>query len=320
METRFGFQQREGGGVENREILARDKIADDSFLLAHAKRLSQPVTDGASFAAGTVTVNDFHDAHALLFRAPDLGNHQSPRFVNGWKPGFHVVYANRTHARQHPPPAQAARQLRSFVVYWVMGNGVSEVADWSFKIGLPLALALVLLLMRVFVMGRAQEKRQRANRQQTERLKSLVSAYRSLAGSFRPLSKGELIESGDHGAMEAALSDILLFGSATQVDMAAECARALVNGDVPPLEPLVTDLRRDLRMQLGLAPLDAALELPAPGPSRGGRSERKNGEAGNGTMAGRGGAGAGGGVGGGMLLGSGASAGVYAEGGSERTH
>jgi len=53
--------------------------------------------------------------------------------------------------------------------------------------------------------------------------------------------------------------------------MASECAHALVKGDIPPFGPLVADLRRDLRVQLGLTPLDATLQLPAPGPLRGGR-------------------------------------------------
>jgi hypothetical protein len=182
----------------------------------------------------------------------------------------------------------------------------SDVGSWPLSIGVPLIIALILLLMRVFVTGRAQEKRQRANRQQTERLKSLVSAYRILAGSFRPLRESERIEEGDRTPIEAALSDVLLFGSAHQVTLAAECAHALVEGRVPPLSPLVTDLRRDLRAQLGLAPLDAALTLPAHGPLRGGRPTRKESIEGN-ERNGSGG-GAGGGIGGGHVLGSGASA------------
>lgn len=42
-------------------------------------------------------------------------------------------------------------------------------------------LAPVLLAIRTFVMQRVQQQRQRENRQETERLKSMVTAYRSLA-------------------------------------------------------------------------------------------------------------------------------------------
>lgn len=185
----------------------------------------------------------------------------------------------------------------------------SDLGTWPLTIGVPVFMALTLLLMRVFVTGRAQEKRQRANRQQTERLKSLVSAYRVLAGSFQPLTANHSTDDVDRSAMEAALSDILLFGSANQVAMAAECAQALVNGALPPLEPLVTDLRRDLRVQLGLAPIDDAVVLPSPGPVRSPRAaNRRNGSDGEREGAGRGG---GGGGGGGMLLGGAASAGFH---------
>lgn len=42
-----------------------------------------------------------------------------------------------------------------------------------------LFIAVILLALRVFVMGRVQTQRQHENRQETERLKSLVAAYRS---------------------------------------------------------------------------------------------------------------------------------------------
>ena len=188
----------------------------------------------------------------------------------------------------------------------------ADITTVGLTMGAPLLIAIALLLTRAFVMGRAQEKRQRANRQQTERLKSLVSAYRTLAGSFRPLREGEIIEPGDHAAVEAALSDILLFGSAAQVAMASECAQALVQGAVPPLAPLVADLRRDLRTQLGLAPLDSALELPAPGPLRG-RRQGKGDTDGKTNETGREGAG------GGLLMGGGLSGGLRLEDDEERS-
>ena len=59
-----------------------------------------------------------------------------------------------------------------------------------------LVVTIVLLVVRVFVMQRVQQRRQRENRQETERLKSLVAAFRSLAGSFSPAS-------GEHGSQRA---------------------------------------------------------------------------------------------------------------------
>lgn len=165
-----------------------------------------------------------------------------------------------------------------------------------------LSVAVVLLLMRVFVMHRVQEARQRENRQQTERLKSLVAAYRALAGSFSPA------EPGDRGQLEAALSDVVLFGSGTQVELAAAAARALVTGSGPDLHPLVLDLRADLRKQLGLDPIPGTIDVPRSGPGRPARGREEGGE-GRGGRGGQGGGG-GGGAGGGGALAAGAGGGM----------
>jgi uncharacterized membrane protein YgcG len=154
-----------------------------------------------------------------------------------------------------------------------------------------LVIAIVLLAIRVFVMQRVQQRRQRENRQETERLKSLVAAYRALAGSFSPATVENAAQ------MEETLSEIVLFGSLPQVELAAACVAALKRGESPDFQPLVEELRSDLRRQLGLDPIPAGLVLPASGP---GRSPRGRGEGeGGGGAAGRGGGGAGGGGGGG---------------------
>ena len=104
----------------------------------------------------------------------------------------------------------------------------------------------MLLGLRVFVMQRVQQKRQRENRQETERLRSLVAAYRSLAGSFSPAAHT------DRAQIEEALADIVLFGSIRQVKLAAQCATALVRAEPADCQVLVEELRSDLRTQLGL--------------------------------------------------------------------
>ena len=109
-----------------------------------------------------------------------------------------------------------------------------------------LVVAVVLLGLRVFVMQRVQQKRQRENRQETERLRSLVAAYRSLAGSFSPAADA------DRAQLEEALADIVLFGSLRQVELAAQCATALVQAKPVGYQVLVEELRSDLRTQLGL--------------------------------------------------------------------
>lgn len=165
-----------------------------------------------------------------------------------------------------------------------------------------LVVAVFLLLMRVFVMHRVQEARQRENRQQTERLKSLVGAYRALAGSFSPA------EPGDRGQLEGALADVILFGSRRQVELAASAAQDLIAGTSPDLQSLVLDLRADLRRQLGLEPIPGAIEVPRAGPGRSLRGREDGGGGGRGGGQGGGGGGAGAGGGAGLAAGAGGGA------------
>lgn len=168
-----------------------------------------------------------------------------------------------------------------------------------------LVVAIVLLAIRVFVMQRVQQRRQRENRQETERLKSLVAAYRALAGSFSPATVENAAQ------MEETLAEIVLFGSLPQVELAAACVATLKRGESPDYQPLVEELRSDLRRQLGLDPIPATLVLPASGPGRSPRG-RGEGEGGGGGAGGRGVGGAGGGGGGGGAAAGGLGAGLIA--------
>lgn len=126
----------------------------------------------------------------------------------------------------------------------------------------PVVVAIVLLAIRMFVLLRVRHKRQRENRQETERLKFLVIAYRSLAGSFTPATTEH------RSQMEEALADVVLFGSIQQVELAAVCVQALTRGEPVDYQPLIEALRTDLRTQLGLDPIPETLSLPLAGPGR----------------------------------------------------
>jgi hypothetical protein len=160
-----------------------------------------------------------------------------------------------------------------------------------------LLVTIILLAIRIFVMQRVQTKRQRENRQETERLRSLVAAYRSLAGSFSPAADA------DRAQLEEVLGDIVLFGSLRQVELAAQCATSLVRGEPVDYQVLVEDLRSDLRRQLGLEVIPATLRLPPSGPGRPARADRSEAGARRGGNAGA--AGGGGGAGGGAAAGAG---------------
>lgn len=154
-----------------------------------------------------------------------------------------------------------------------------------------LFLAVVLLAIRIVVMMRIQQRRQRENRQEAERLRSLVAVYRSLAGSFSP-------GTGEQAAqLEEALSEVVLFGSLRQVELAVQCIHRLKAGLDPQVQDLVVELRAELRTQLGLEPIPSSIVLPPSGPGRAPRSGRGDGE-GGGRGDGRAGAGGGGGGGG----------------------
>lgn len=145
----------------------------------------------------------------------------------------------------------------------------------------PVAIAIVLLFIRIVVLMRLRDRRLRENRQETERLRSLVVAYRALAGSFTPAGP-------EHRAqIEEALADVVLFGTVRQVELAAACARALVAQQPPDAAALVAELRADLRQQLGLEPIPSAVDLPPSGPGRPPRGARLAGEGAEGRGHGR---------------------------------
>lgn len=178
---------------------------------------------------------------------------------------------------------------------------LAELGPFPITLIASLMLAVVLLAIRVFVMQRVQQRRQRENRQETERLKSLVAAYRSLAGSFSPASQ-------EHASqIEETLADVVLFGSLAQVELAVRCVNRLKRGEAVDCQPLIDALRSDLRTQLGLEPIPPSLALPASGPGRLLRLGRGEGEGGGRgeARAGGGGSGGGGGGGGGVAAGAG---------------
>jgi hypothetical protein len=175
-----------------------------------------------------------------------------------------------------------------------------------------------------------QQRRERMNRQINERLRTLISAYKVLGGSFTgdlavdPTHRRDLRQAGAAGeapsetgeakaetgerrrrirdAVEAALSDIILLGTEEQVRLADRAARDLVAGRPVHTHELVVSLRNFIREALDIDPVPSDLAIPAQGPARpsagGGRGGERGAEGGSRQ---RGGGGGGmGGMGGGM--------------------
>jgi len=220
-----------------------------------------------------------------------------------------------------------------------------DFSSWQSIGATLLGLALFTLIgvgIRLVVMMTIQQRRERINRQINERLRTLIAAYKTLGGSFtgdlmvdprhlRDLRRtgvdvDALADSEKAGgdsdrprrirdAVEAALSDIVLLGTAEQVRLASRAARELVEGRSVHVHDLVVALRDFIRDALDLEPVPSDAGIPSQGPTRpsgGGKS----GGAGRGGEGGGGGGRGGGGMGGGM----GMAGGLGVAGGASLAH
>jgi len=235
-----------------------------------------------------------------------------------------------------------------------------DFSSWQGILISLVALALFALIgvgIRLVMMMTFQQRRERANRQINERLKTLMAAYKVLGGSFtgdlsvdprhmrqlrRAAVTGEApgqpeagataaaeAEAGEEGsdrarrirdAVEAALSDIILLGTDEQVRLAQRAAVDLVEGRPVHTHELVVSLRDFVRHALDLAPIPADLAIPVQGPTRpaGSGGGGRGGERGRaGGGGGGGGGGMGGGAGGGVGMGVGAGIAGGEAGGSD---
>ena len=175
-----------------------------------------------------------------------------------------------------------------------------DFSSWHSVLVTLLGLALFTLIsmgVRLVMMMTIQQRRERANRQINERLKTLISAYKVLGGSFTgtlavdPRHLRDLrappveVAEPDGGeqetvalavpgtdasdrprrirdAVEAALADIILLGTEEQVRLAEHAARELVAGRPVHTHDLVVSLRDFIRQALDLAPIPADLTIP----------------------------------------------------------
>jgi len=205
-----------------------------------------------------------------------------------------------------------------------------DFTSWQGLLSTLIGLAVITLIgvgIRLLAMQTVQQRRERANRQINERLRTLIGAYKTLGGSFTgnlavdPTHLRQLRERGEaeaaiavserarrtRDAVEAALSDIILLGTERQVELAAHAASELVAGRPVHTGELVVSLRDFIREVLDLDPIPSGVAIPKQGPARviaqRGKGEGAKGEGGGKAGGGGGmaaGAGAGLGVGGGL--------------------
>jgi hypothetical protein len=204
-----------------------------------------------------------------------------------------------------------------------------DFSSWQGLLSTLLGLVLVSVVavgIRLLVMHSVQQRRERQNRQINERLKTLIAAYKVLGGSFtgelavdpshlrdlrlRAGATADVPVTDDDGAaraeppssdrrrrirdaVEAALSDVILLGTETQVRLATKAANDMVAGRTVETAELVVALRIFIRDVLDLDPIPAELGIPKQGPLRAkgtpARGEGGGGGGGGGAGARRGG-------------------------------
>jgi hypothetical protein len=111
------------------------------------------------------------------------------------------------------------------------------------KIGITVIIAAIGWLIGHYF-SRLQKRRDLS-------LEYLINAYRVIADeiSQRPETKEA------NKKLEAIITDIQLFGSPEQVEMAQKLAHAVASGGEFQLNQLINSLRHDLRKQIGLKPV-----------------------------------------------------------------
>jgi len=219
-----------------------------------------------------------------------------------------------------------------------------DFSSWQGAITTLLGLAILTLIgvgIRILMMQTIQQRRERMNRQINERLKTLMSAYRVLGGSFtgqltvdpthlrdvrnRAPAQEDDTDTDTDGALsstersrrirdavEGALADILLLGTEEHCRLAGQAAADMAAGRPIHTADLVISLRSFIRAALDLDPMPADLLIPLQGPTR------TQGGAGRGKGDAERGGGAKGGGGGNMGAGGGGMGMTPAMGGGRR--
>jgi uncharacterized membrane protein YgcG len=258
-----------------------------------------------------------------------------------------------------------------------------DLGSWQGIVSTLLGLILVTVVavgLRLLVMQRVQQRRERQNRQINERLRTLIAAYKTLGGSFTgnlavdpahrrdslrmraagtgPFAPGgaaggvraadlardggAMVHGDDHldegqtrtaagaedpgdpdgpgaerrrrirDAVEAALSDVILLGTAEQVRLAAQAAADMVAGRRIETAALVRSLRDFIREVLDLDAVPADVVVPDQGPLRTAAGAGRGGGGGGGGRSGGGGGRGGSGMAGGGGLAAGGALGLGA--------
>jgi len=117
--------------------------------------------------------------------------------------------------------------------------------NWSLLV--PLLITTSLAMVGWFVAHWLAAVRDRNNKRREMRLNVLIEAYRALA-----FSAARPYDTQTAPRTESALADVLLLGTAKQVEMALKLMKEFAASQTFDWTPLLVDLRKDLRAELKL--------------------------------------------------------------------
>jgi hypothetical protein len=117
----------------------------------------------------------------------------------------------------------------------------------NFPLLLPLIVTAALAVAGWYAVHRLSMNRDQENKRRELRIQYLLEAYRRLENSS---NRHDL--SAYARDLESALADIQLLGNKDQVQLAHEFAVSMAKNQTASLDPLVANIRSELRRELGL--------------------------------------------------------------------
>lgn len=119
----------------------------------------------------------------------------------------------------------------------------------------PAVIIAAVVIIGWYVAHYLTGKRDQANKRRDLRVQYLIEAYRRLEfASNRPLINEVVPE------FEKALADIQLFGTPKQVALAQSFALGFAEKGTHPLDPLLNELRQELRKELNLESVQPSIK------------------------------------------------------------
>ena len=117
----------------------------------------------------------------------------------------------------------------------------------NFSLLFPLIVTTIVAIASWYVVHRLSIDCDQRNKRRDLRIQYLIEAYRRLEGAAHRADLSAFARE-----VESALTDVQLFGTERQVQLAHEFAEAMARDRTAALDPLVANIRSELRSALRL--------------------------------------------------------------------